>query len=442
MIKKAFTLIELIITIAVISILSAVSVATYFGITISANNTRCETELREYYKTLRLSTTDGYYLQDQYIKFSNNKLELSTPSRDLIYLASKNNYDYSETLLFDVLNINDINKDNFVLDKNEIFFFYTSYNDIYEICYIGYIPSSLDETYMKFLNITTNEITSEIGDFGNTEANYYVSNFNLSDNYLEIDNNYFYFYNDKKSISYVKASHSPFSHEKEFVSSLSNLNTKGKIKSISIEFNEDIKTALSLIMLNEKQTYSDLYYFKDKYENIIDFNISSNEFSYNFKFYDNYSYFIILFKDNIEKYISNINVKYNLFYSDITYSNKIDTSIICIDSSQYSVSNTNDSIYYGSLKSNVLFGFDNTTKDELYIKNISIKYEDLNTDANYKEVNFTYKLYKGIIFTVWFDITPNENTEDGIYLYGNLEIEATLNNNFVLKYQIQISPGL
>ena len=52
--KKGFTLVELVVVIAVIAILAAVSVGAYFGVTDSANKSRLEQEARQTYEGIRL----------------------------------------------------------------------------------------------------------------------------------------------------------------------------------------------------------------------------------------------------------------------------------------------------------------------------------------------------------------------------------------------------
>lgn len=60
-IKKGFTLVELVIVIAIVAILAAVSVGAYFGITDSANNSRLEQESKQVYtavQTVALAPND------------------------------------------------------------------------------------------------------------------------------------------------------------------------------------------------------------------------------------------------------------------------------------------------------------------------------------------------------------------------------------------------
>jgi prepilin-type N-terminal cleavage/methylation domain-containing protein len=56
--KKGFTLVELVVVIAVIAILAAVSVGAYFGVTDSANQSRCDQEAKAFHTALMLIAND------------------------------------------------------------------------------------------------------------------------------------------------------------------------------------------------------------------------------------------------------------------------------------------------------------------------------------------------------------------------------------------------
>ena len=56
--KKGFTLVELVVVIAVIAILAGVSVGAYFGITDSANQSRCDQEAKAFHTALMLIVND------------------------------------------------------------------------------------------------------------------------------------------------------------------------------------------------------------------------------------------------------------------------------------------------------------------------------------------------------------------------------------------------
>ena len=63
--KRGFTLVELVVVIAVIAILAAVSVGAYFGVTESANKSKLEQESRQFYtaiQTTALVPSDNYTL--------------------------------------------------------------------------------------------------------------------------------------------------------------------------------------------------------------------------------------------------------------------------------------------------------------------------------------------------------------------------------------------
>ena len=57
--KRGFTLVELVVVIAVIAILAAVSVGAYFGVTESANNSRLEQETKQIHTALKTVALAG-----------------------------------------------------------------------------------------------------------------------------------------------------------------------------------------------------------------------------------------------------------------------------------------------------------------------------------------------------------------------------------------------
>ena len=56
--KKGFTLVELVVVIAVIAILAAVSVGAYFGVTESAKNSKAEQEAKQFHTAIMLVVND------------------------------------------------------------------------------------------------------------------------------------------------------------------------------------------------------------------------------------------------------------------------------------------------------------------------------------------------------------------------------------------------
>lgn len=79
--KKGFTLVELVVVIAVIAILAAVSVGAYFGVTESANNSRLEQESKQVYtaiQTVALAPNDHSSLsKDGLVITDDTKFELA-----------------------------------------------------------------------------------------------------------------------------------------------------------------------------------------------------------------------------------------------------------------------------------------------------------------------------------------------------------------------------
>lgn len=73
-IKKGFTLVELVVVIAVIAILGAVAVGAYFGITESANHSRVTSEIKELYNLLRLDIIANGKKEN--VTFEHTKMDL------------------------------------------------------------------------------------------------------------------------------------------------------------------------------------------------------------------------------------------------------------------------------------------------------------------------------------------------------------------------------
>ena len=68
--KKGFSLIQLIIVIAVAAILSAVAIGAYFGVTESAKHSKAETEALQVFKEIQLKTIGNFTIQDVNTKVS------------------------------------------------------------------------------------------------------------------------------------------------------------------------------------------------------------------------------------------------------------------------------------------------------------------------------------------------------------------------------------
>ena len=80
--KKGFTLVELVVVIAVIAILAGVSVGAYFGITDSANQSRCDQEAKAFHTALMLIVNDPNDTGAKYDK-DNNVVTTSTIEKSI-----------------------------------------------------------------------------------------------------------------------------------------------------------------------------------------------------------------------------------------------------------------------------------------------------------------------------------------------------------------------
>lgn len=112
--KRGFTLVELVVVIAVVAILAAVSVGVYFGITGSANNSKLETEAKATLNTLRVAAienkTGNYYLdkdgltyersdviQDDLTKYTGHDYLVLNTEPDKIAAKTVYLYNFDET---------------------------------------------------------------------------------------------------------------------------------------------------------------------------------------------------------------------------------------------------------------------------------------------------------------------------------------------------------
>lgn len=158
-IKKGFTLVELVVVIAVIAILSAVSVGAYFGITDSANHSRAEAEAKAFWTEVNAAViagrgnTESYNVNSSRDGWTFSKYDHLTV-QDLVdnaTLIEQRHYVYIS--------------DNFAHAKekeaetnNQVYFFASSYDSettASVVKYFGYIPSNLDGKYVKYIDVVT-----------------------------------------------------------------------------------------------------------------------------------------------------------------------------------------------------------------------------------------------------------------------------------------------
>ena len=107
-IKKGFTLVELVVVIAVIAILAAVSVGAYFGVTKSAEDSKLTQEAKVVDTLLRLSNNHGATLNSDGINIENISIlneEVNRASGAVYYLT---------------LDLNDVKSDSYVVQFERI----------------------------------------------------------------------------------------------------------------------------------------------------------------------------------------------------------------------------------------------------------------------------------------------------------------------------------
>lgn len=160
-IKKGFTLVELVVVIAVIAILSAVSVGAYFGITDSANHSRAEQEAKSFWIELNAGIIAGRQQTDEltvtatregwdFSVFSADDIQLMV---DSITLTESRHYGYIGTSFPETSNKE-------ASQNNQIYFFASSTDDDGSalVKHFGYIPSNLGGKYVKYVNVITGQI--------------------------------------------------------------------------------------------------------------------------------------------------------------------------------------------------------------------------------------------------------------------------------------------
>ena len=153
--KKGFTLVELVVVIAVIAILSAVAVGAYFGITASANHSKVTSELKELYTAIRTEITLKCKKGDTTFEYTSSGFVYDHYfSRDIELLVHESidndNYEVKDATTSSNIEVSNS-------DKNKVYFFTIKNGNAFETKYLGYVSKGLDASYIKYINVISGE---------------------------------------------------------------------------------------------------------------------------------------------------------------------------------------------------------------------------------------------------------------------------------------------
>lgn len=175
--KKGFTLVELVVSIAVIAILTGTAVGAYFGVTESAKHSNAETEAKLFYTEV----TTGVILNQEFTtnltggKECKYNVSITTKNWQFSYystetlnhfvdaISSKDNfYDAFIGNNADLTRASTAESDN--TDKARVYFFNSSYkgsSNTAQVNYFAYIPQGYDGSYAKFIDVNTGNVVSD-----------------------------------------------------------------------------------------------------------------------------------------------------------------------------------------------------------------------------------------------------------------------------------------
>ena len=169
--KKGFTLVELVVVIAFIAILAAVSVGAYFGVTESANNSRAEQEAKQAYTQLQTKTLAGLDLG------GSSKVELT---KDGLVFTGLYNSDILSVMNGSVFEEQGVNYDVVAatgdvstlegVSENATVYFFGEKNESSDTVfskYMGYVPANLAKKYVKYIELGNGSFVDSIALTGN-----------------------------------------------------------------------------------------------------------------------------------------------------------------------------------------------------------------------------------------------------------------------------------
>lgn len=398
--KKAFTLIELIVVITIITILSAASIGTYFGVTISANNSKCEQELKSLYNVL-LSGLSSYKNTNFHWSKENDGILMSDVGRTIFYEILEESYNINNLNIYYFESYESCKNNDYDNSKSSLYLFIDNYLENYKLCYIGYLFKNFNISYIKYINVGTGEFISSFN--GNyllyDEIDCYASKFKINNDLNYINNQSFYniFIDDGNKLEY-----------RFYNNFLTNYSYLGKIKKIKFKINSIGEESIFISISGSKKRASsmDIYNLYDVnndnslYKNIInEFSvITANNFKTNVVHsldISDLTYYFFLFESNINLK-DNMNIEFVIFYekNEVEFED-VSLNIYYFNNLVYYDPNTlmeysGNIEKYETIGNNTYFIFDSNYRNNL-INGIYFDKVD-------KYLNITYKFYKNILY--------------------------------------------
>lgn len=464
-IKKAFTLVELVIVIAIIAILAGVSIGTYFIVIDKSNNSRCEQEIRYIYNQIKVSSINKLTLNDDgdYVQYKQNiGLEMTQNDEDFVYHTLKDNY--SEINDLNIVSLDAFGSEKeYISSANYNLFMYVIYdNEIFILKYIGFLSKNLDSKYIKFINLENGELVNDFSGNFIKNNNELKSTLNFSS--YDYSSDFVSSYSDGNNINYTKIKTIGYSSKIVNDSVLTNTTNVGKISKLNIKFKNNISNKIKIFGVNERQDIEDLYYFdinddkfdfiekndyldpkenfkqyieKHKTYDLVFSNNESNsinEISLNFSYIKRFYYLIVLSSDGTFDEISEINFYYkntsiikDNYNFEIVSSGMYESYIIGIVDPVYFIKN-NNGYYISGFQTYyfILFYFKHGVK----IENVSIK-QDENPLYNVTTQNTNNIVY--------FNIKQNEESSNS----SRTNLSINLNNGKTIEINnITFSSGM
>lgn len=326
--KKGFSLIQLIIVIAVVAVLSAVAIGAYFGVTESAKHSKAETEALQVFKEIQLKTIGNFTIHDVNTKvsYTENGLQFNGIYDDISLdrfakeiFGENTNYEFIPAT--NLSEISDVSN-----NPRVIFFAGSSSNFAAESQYFGYIPADLSKNYIKYIEFSTGKYTHfESGNFVmDNLPSTYKKDYILPSSFInEVENK-----SEKHSFGtaslnaeyfgYGKIQNNSFVFEYDTESSFSNglysNKSAGLIRYLAVDFNQEVENYKSTV-LNISGTVN------KPYEGIESVYTSRNlDFETNLEIAGNHSFYNIedegLFYLRLHNFENQVSVKRVVVYYD------------------------------------------------------------------------------------------------------------------------------
>lgn len=255
--KKGFTLVQIIIVIAVIVVLAATSVGVYFGVVETSKNSKSEQEAKYIFNEIILNTIQPLKVKDieSQVSLTNEELVFEGIYDDISLDRFKKSLNINDEL-YDFIPAKNIDEVEEISNKNRVVFFAEKTEDfVAKVNYVGYIPATFSKKYIKYLDFETREFCNY------KEGNYsldnlpssYVKDYLTTKTFSDINNEVLDLQHygtsslNAEYIGYGKVQNSNFLFEYDdvvgnsdaFRSGIYTKKSAGLIKYLAIDFNEE-----------------------------------------------------------------------------------------------------------------------------------------------------------------------------------------------------------